>query len=663
MLDRRDKSFSASIEEFWTDFAGLTISPFPAPDLRSVDVGEIPLGLAVNEFGQTAGQISLPLNSLTHHVSFFGTTGAGKTWGIVYLLAQVVNRGIPSWVFDWKGDITRYLLWLYGSDRINVFDLDTFRRNPLEADNWRKAMLRLRRPMREEYLRDGSLNLGSDVVKKLYTSDRSNPPAFADLYNAVEQEHFNAASRRAAYKESLQNRIGAWRDFIPAYSCSRGFPMAELLKQTCCFLIKGVPPDLANFFIKELVISVEAELMDSSEGKLQLIVAVDETHLLDSREMMNRNDVGKPLIRQVARSLRHCGVGLIIADQIAALVPNALIGLTNTKIAFLTPDGPSQLTLQQSMNLSVEQRNFLAQLGNQQAVVHSSAFSGTGALLMQVPQLNLVKASLSEVDAAKQVSASRFPWTPIEEHASLSAAPKQISNKARNKEHNNVNESPHQPRDPLDALLDRIGEKDLNYLALLRATPSEDATKRDAGAGIAKSTGSVLRAKLTKMGLIRAYEAQIVGHGGQSKLIEVTETGLALLAKTKRNIDGPQGRGSPLHKAMQARVASVMRKQFPGASVSIEDGDERAIDVLVRDKTETIGIEISISTKSETEIEHMKSNLNTCDRVVVLAETEAHLADIKELVASEFGAPDQERISFSVLNKYIAAVPQQASLP
>ncbi|MBF8267452.1 MAG: ATP-binding protein, partial [Dehalococcoidia bacterium] len=446
-------------------------------------------------------------------------------------------------------------------------------------------------------------------------------------------------------------------------NCRIGFPIKELLRQNCVFHldIREVPPDLAAFFMKVLLVFVEAEMMDTSEGELHLEIVLDELHLVDSREMENRNDLGEAMLRQSFRSLRHCGVGILGGDQLAALVPNTLIGLMNTKIAFLTPDGPSQLTLASSMTLDNEQRDFLGKLDRdkRQAVMHSSEFGG-GAFLVQMPQMKLQKASLEEVAAAKKLAAERFPWTPIE--PTITERPVDLRKALGGKHHEVRDVERSDVMTGASPEIEKQTKSEEQFLAVelldyLRAVARDllvTKTTRYKQLHLSAGKGDRLSDALVERGLIEEIKVPTGKRGGQPILLDITKAGRDLLARHHIKVNVPRGKGGLKHAFFQNAVQKWFAANFPNGTANIEDTDNdahKAVDVAFVGDSKKIAVEILVN-GVEKELSNIEADLEF-EEIWMVAESRDQLARLQQKVQSSF--PHHiSRIQFHLITRFIA---------
>lgn len=236
----------------------------------SAEDGELPtsgllLGTSVQADGNLGERVFLPTDLLYRypHVIICGPAGCGKSWEIKYLTCQEIERGEICWYFDSEGDFID-LAGALGTEKLWVIRFDQLRRNPLEPlpeEDPLVTLGRVKTVLREAtFMRDGSINLLSELVHKLYTergvfNGSEDYPCFEDVYQETKKSRFRLDSRRGQYAEVLLSRLGNISDNMQStYFCKKGFPIEVLAEHSIVFDITGLSRDLAHFFVDDIIL-------------------------------------------------------------------------------------------------------------------------------------------------------------------------------------------------------------------------------------------------------------------------------------------------------------------------------------------------------------------------------------------------------------------------
>lgn len=239
--------------------------PFPSPETGELPDSGLSLGINVLANNHAGPEVYLPIDALYRHPHILvgGASGTGKSWYLgMHLCVQLIGLEEVIWFFDSEGDFVD-LAAVLGPEKLWVLRHDQFRRNPLEplpGEDPLVALGRLKTVLREAtFMRDGSLNLMSELVHKLYTergvfTGSEDYPCLEDVFQEAKRARWRLDSRRGQYGEVLMSRLGNLLDNMrPTYLCKKGFPITELVAHSIVFDITGLSRDLAHFFVADIV--------------------------------------------------------------------------------------------------------------------------------------------------------------------------------------------------------------------------------------------------------------------------------------------------------------------------------------------------------------------------------------------------------------------------
>lgn len=603
--------------------------PFRSPD--ALMPGSVHIGRALMMSGDPLGEVGLPLSCFETDVLVCGAKGAGKTYMLTAVAAQLIAQGVTVLVLDSQGDYAARLARLFGPDHLHVFEWLKLRQNfhePVGNEDFLTTIGHILRLLREEYLRDGSIGLLAEYLHEEFRSGTT--PSVRSMLDRMDRTRYRYGRIRD-YWESLKVRYLAL-SFLPIYDCAVGMPLEQLIDRSGVIVLQGLAPQHLGFVIRHLMSAV-TRLLAQQPGR-RVIFCIDEAHLVINRELERRNDLGSSLVTELSRTLRHLGSGLVLADQLPGLLPDQTIGLTNTKVILRLEGDTNVRVIGDSLNLDREQRAYLSEMPPRRAVVRCPALGWPQAFLVELPELEFELATEGEVRERMEASLVGLEWEPAQQRSQVAQASPKAEERA--------------PVMELD-----VSKKALDYLCDVARRPFLWPAIRDPSLGLSGWMGNQLRKELSDRGYLRAHELRTGRRGGRLLLAEITSAGYQLLERLDVTVHRRAGKGGFVHQAAQDLIAEYYRQTRPGATVRVEDGSTgKAVDVTVVGSEGSLAIEV-LSVGENKELGNIEADLRAYDEVVVACEDPETLEHLREKVREAFDEVERGRVRFELLARFI----------
>jgi hypothetical protein len=562
--------------------------PFLSPGDEELSPEGIALGSVLYMNGDAGLTVRLPKARFAEHVYLAGAPGTGKTYIAKHICVQLHEAGIPFWWFDTQGDVYEHLASALGAGQVLYLPISRLKRNPLEplpGEHIDHTVARLLDVLREAlYLRDGAQNLlGRALVGELgergVFQGSENYPSMLDIGERISTRmKFRVTSRQAQFHETLVNRFQAIEDQLSyCYDCSKGFPVAELARRSIVFGLHGIGTEMQELVLKELLAALSAYMtLQPSHGELRIELVLDEAHRFASREKVSRYDLGEILLFRLAREMRKCGIGMILADQAPSQLAPQMLAVCNTRLVSRLLNGSCMQVIAASMPIGPEERQYLSMVPMRRAILQSAQYPRP--FVIEVPELRFPEADATALRRTNEAQLYAMLW------------------KARSRLTGPVKvESIDEPDAPaaLSPGEPGLSKELLDYLAAIPERPFEPATVRDRRLEIGNWKGNAMRDELAGNGWIVIHRVP-TGRKGAYALCEFTPKAWQLLEELKVNTKPPAGKGGFLHSYYQAQLCRWAHEH--GLRAEIEHGHPgKAVDVMVEREGRRLAIEVALN--------------------------------------------------------------------
>jgi len=387
--------------------------PFVAPsdylEETSRNTGHLPsidLGYIYHRGEPTSQLFSVPLDDLMRHGMIAGSTGAGKTTTILNILSQLWTRYRIPFMVLYPVDKPDYrkLRQTLGDDLL-VFTLgdettSPFRFNPFEVPDGLLLKTHLSRLMRAFSaafsLFDPLPMIYRDALRRVYSAHHWHPatdrgehgrtyPIMSEFYAAIDEVTSELRYGRETQDSVRQASVIRIGDLLEnaghAVNVRESMSISKIMQYPTVFEVGRVGSTedtalLMGFLLLRLTAEIERR---PREGNQRYVMVVEEAHRLmtDAHAGRNAGIVADP--RQMAgedfsnvlAEIRGFDVGVMIAEQIPALLVRGAIGNTFVKIMHWLEDVSSFELFSDIMNLSDTQRMHARTLTAGHAIVRS----------------------------------------------------------------------------------------------------------------------------------------------------------------------------------------------------------------------------------------------------------------------------------------------------
>ncbi len=293
-----------------------------APPAGVIGDGEFFIG-NVSYPGITPYPVRIRRNELLRHVFILGPTGTGKSTLLLNLLVQILQRGVPFMVFDFKRNY-RTLLRARGCEDLVVFTVGraaaSLQLNALtppcgvEFPEWAEALTDI---ISTSYLlMQGARNVLKEALLHAHAEHGENATiAHAHAVLQAELDGTKAGSRRYGWLESSTRSLEELSkgSFGRALNTPGAIQIDELLKRPVVFELQGFGEDQKRFFCLFFLQAVLLLRKNASAPReaLQHVLVFDESHNVFPRE--RPGEVSVPA--RLAREVREFGEAIIAATQ------------------------------------------------------------------------------------------------------------------------------------------------------------------------------------------------------------------------------------------------------------------------------------------------------------------------------------------------------------
>lgn len=539
--------------------------------------GEYPFGTVLygsKEFGS----FGLRQHEWIQHVGIFGRTGSGKT-NVGFLIAkELLAKGIPILVFDWKRNY-RDLLQVTGPGALAVYtvgrNVAPFAFNPLIPPEGTKPTIWLKKLIEimchVYWLGEGVAYLLQEAIDGVYEElgvHRGSPESWPTLSDVKEWlSKAKVRGREAQWMDSAKRAIGTlcYGDIGKVVNVRELSDLRALLKTNAVLELDALTNADKTFLIETMLLWVHHyRLQERTREVLKHAIIIEEAHHV----LLKRKQSKETIMDVILREIRELGEAIILIDQHPSLISVPSLGNTYCTIAMNLKHGHDVTTIANAMLLGAEEKEYLGKLPVGYGIVRLQG-RWYKPFLVKFPLVELEKGRIRDRDLSEQ-------------SLSFSAAGGEIL--ARQEESREI-------------LPIRAGEKltrgEIELLKDVMKNITSGVADRFSRLSFSSYSGNRVRNSLVAKGLVEPVD--ISTGKGRVKLLWLSEKGKEALRNLGFDVPA-RGRGGPEHEYWKERARR--RLEDVGYRVEVEKpvGGGRAIDLVAERDGQQLAVEIETGT-------------------------------------------------------------------
>ncbi|MBN2331036.1 MAG: ATP-binding protein [Candidatus Aenigmarchaeota archaeon] len=576
-------------------YAGRHILLEPPP--REKAEGGYPLGTVIYA-DKSLHPFGLRETDLPQHVAILGRSGAGKTNVGYLLVSNLLRKGKPFTVLDWRGN---YKCLKHGNGARTVLTFapgepGSLSFNPLDPPpnltyNQAEAYLRdITSVVCSTYLPGNQLLSTRGVEYFLLKSlssmmgDRAKPITFNDVRNRIES--YGADSRERDWKASALNTLfklttGPIGRIINSSSNAR---LQDLLDRPVILELSGLGSETdRSLFSQAFLLWLYYHRL--SEGKSRAFkhaLIVEEAHNL----FLRRHTVGQSMHDFILRQMRDLGEAIVLLDQNPSLLTTPALGNTGVTICLNLKHANDVAAAGKSLTLPREEWDHIGRLPVGQGIVKMQD-RWVKPFLVRFPLFPVVsnfQASKTEIRHSGSDSVKRGVQ---ELQLALNEAISALPEAARKEDE-----------------IPEIAPMEWDLLVDIAEHPLAVVTDRYTRLVWNARTGTKIKQTLLERELIK--QDRIGVPNGSVTLLKVTEKGRELLKLEGIEVKSLPKNASLEHEYWKHMVAEQYRRKGYTVEEEVPIGNGKAVDLVASKDGRRIAIEI------ETGKSDVEGNIEKC---------------------------------------------------
>ena len=367
--------------------------------------GEYVLGDVVYN-GKTLCPFGLRESEWIQHAAVFGRSGAGKTNLSFIMVREILKKGKPVLIFDWKRNY-RDLLSIPGFEKMAVYTIgrstSPFSFNPLvppretNARTWLKKIVAI---MAYSFmLGDGVMFLLSEAIDKVYADAGvydgtvKTWPTFRDVLHVLRER--KTVGREAGWLASALRAVSNLCFGDMDRLLNEGHDDLEtLINRPVILELDGLTTTDKTFFIQSVMLWLyHYRMVEADREQFKSAVLLEEAHnVLGSRTSL----VGDmSLMEVIQREIRELGTALWLVDQMPSSLPLSVLANTHTNIVFSLKTRADMGAVAQTLLLPEDAKSAPAELQVGEAIVRLQGRLNK-AFTIRVPEFHIKKGSYTD---------------------------------------------------------------------------------------------------------------------------------------------------------------------------------------------------------------------------------------------------------------------------
>ena len=569
------------------------------PPPKEVAAGDYPLGFVF--YGKDKFHpFGLREDEWIQHLGVFGRSGSGKTNVAFIIVLNLLRKGKPFLIFDWKRNY-RDMLSLVPGKEILVFtvgrNIAPFYFNPLipplgsPPKIWLKKIIEI---MAHSYfLGEGVSYLLQKAIDSVYREFgvyEGNPgtyPTISDVKDWL--ENYRARGRQASWMDSALRAVGVlcFGEVGNVLNTRVNLPVDELLKRNVILELDAITNSDKTFLIESLLLWIHHYRM--AEGKreeLKHIIIVEEAHhvlLRRKQEIMGEEAVTDIILREI----RELGESIVLIDQHPSLISKPALGNTYCTIAMNLKHRSDIAMIADCMLIDTKRMRYLGKLEVGTAMIKLQG-RWFDPFLVRFPLVKVDKGSTSDEMIRDQMRGF------YRDNISVSDATSDFRPQKEEKEVFRDSWSGEKEEKARPKNLPQ-GERELSQMEILMLKDIvknrfSSTSERYGRLGLNAYQGNKIRLNLVEKGLIEIRDLPV--KTGRVKIFELTDKGNKVLMNMGIEVNVSHRRGGLEHEYWKDRIADHFRRKGYRVTEEYPVGGGQAVDLVAVNDKERIAIEI-----------------------------------------------------------------------
>jgi hypothetical protein len=584
------------------------------PPAKEEASGEYPLG-EVYYGNSPLFHFGLREDEWIQHVAIFGRTGSGKT-NVGFLFVQnLLDKGKPFLIFDWKRNY-RDLLPIFKDIAIFTVgrEISPFTFNPLipppgtPPTIWLKKLIEIL--CHVYWLGEGVAYLLQKAIDDVYQEfgvyqQAKRFPTLMDVRRWLED--YKAKRREAEWMDSTLRVVGTlcYGDIGKVVN-SPSITMEELLKHNVILELDALTNSDKTFLIESLLLWIHHYRLQQKEREtFKHAIIIEEAHHV----LLKKKETKETIMDVILREIRELGEAIVLIDQHPSLISIPSIGNTYCTIAMNLKHARDVNTIGEAMLLSSEEREYLGKLPVGYGIVKLQG-RYFKPFLAKFPLLDVEKGSI-----------------PDEEIKGLTKGYSEKFNVVLT-DFGKREEIPVDQPEEKRKIENSLGKEERKLLEDIVKFAVSGIADRFRRLNVTAHQGYKILEVLLSTGFI--ISSFIATTKGRVRFLQLSEKGKQLIdSKESRDLST---KGGPEHEYWKHKVAASLREH--GYTVEFEKAvDGHYADILANKGNETVAVEVETG-KSDA-MENVRRDLEAGYSVLCFVLTEKCAARLKENFATE----------------------------
>jgi hypothetical protein len=515
-------------------------------------------------------------DELCQHVGIFGRSGAGKTNAGFILVENLLRKGKPMLILDWKRNYRDLLAYVKGHEFL-VFtvgrDVSPFQFNPLippagtQPTTWLKKIIEIMAGA--FYVGEGVIYLMQKAIDAVYgefgvyKGKIKKYPTMSDVLEWI--KGYKAKGREINWLASTLRTLASlcFGEMGKVINVRNHLGIEEFLKKNVIMELDALTNTDKTFFIEALLLWIHHyRLAEGDREQFKHCILVEEAHHL----FMKREAARERTTETIMREIRELGESIVIVTQHPSLISIPALGNTYCTLTFNLKHNADVSTAANYMLLENEKKKYLGKLPVGYATVKLQG-RWFEPFLIKIPLVRVKKGLVTD-KAVKAKMGGYFTYSqPVEakegDLGGISAAHKSEMGKD-------------------------ITDIEKGFIIDIVNNPYSGVTKRYKKLNISTKKGNVIKELLIKKGIIKTQ--QIISGNGWIVLIGLTKKGEDIARTLGCKLEELNGKAGLEHEYWRYKIGEYFEKR--DYKVRMETPVNGEADIVAEKDKQRIAVEI-----------------------------------------------------------------------